>query len=166
MALVWSHWWISDKNLQKIYLCLSVALHVKWKGMPIYSAKRRLKFTFNLRYISLYCLLLLIVAPTLPIEVFFFVLLLFSCKSACAKKSWSEVGCVAVQCSQRFGSLNFDITGLFVWLYFWGFVANFRFDCFSLAVNVVVCPIIYLFLWFVYWLIVVTNILYDFMLRI
>lgn len=71
MAPIWSHWWILDKNLQKIYLCLSVALHVKWKGMPIYSAKRRLKFTFNLRYISLYCLLLLIVAPTLPIEVFF-----------------------------------------------------------------------------------------------
>lgn len=147
MAPVWSHWWISDKNLQKIYLCLSVALHVKWKGMPIYSAKRRLKFTFNLRYISLYCLLLLIVAPTLPIEVFF----LFSYCSrvnlpARKKKSWSEVGCVAVQCSQRFDSLNFDITGLFVWLYFWGFVANFRFDCFSLAVNVVVCPIIYPFL--------------------
>lgn len=30
-----------------------------------------IKVYFNLRYFSLYCLLLLIVAPTLPIEVFF-----------------------------------------------------------------------------------------------
>lgn len=59
-----------------------------------------------------------------------------------------EVGCVAVQCSLevcRFPDFSWTLTSLGVGVCV--FLRFFRFDCsfLLLAVNVVVCPIIYLF---------------------
>lgn len=141
-------------------------------GMPIYSAKRWLKFTsfyfclyFEVYFIILFCSYYCLTPPTLPIEGWgaWAFSLLFSCINCAWKKSVEEVGCVAVQCSRRFFHLfPWFFAGLW---HHWAWVCVYicevlfflRLFIFPLlAVSVVVCPIIYLFLlvWFVYWLIV------------
>lgn len=114
-----------------------------------YSLLFRLLFAYILRYISLYCFAhCIIVAPHAYFIAAF--LILFSCKSREEKKTWRRLAAWLYSAAWRFvGSLIFR--GLWHhWALVWVCVCFF--EVFSLrlffpllAVNVVVRPIIYLF---------------------
>lgn len=152
-------------------------------GMPIYSAKRWLKFTsyfclyFEVYFIILFCSYYCLTPPTLPIEGWgaWAFSLLFSCINCAWKKVWrmwaawlySAAGGFSV-CFPDF-LLDFDITGRgCVCVYMWGFIfvsiVYFSFtgsECSGLSNYL---P--FLLVWFVYWLIVSRIVLICFYMRI